>query len=275
MSQILEQFLDLLVNEETEKAEELLHDYVVKKARSIYEELVNEEDFEADMMDPDGEAGLGGDVGNDFIDDIEADSGDIEDEEFSDGEIEGGEPSTPEDMIATIADKMEDMEGLLSSLADSLGVDVGTGEEEMEMDMDVGAEADIDNLPTDDEVGEMPFESLDEATKLQDEQSVDMNQEGVASGEGKNFPAGNTVSPVAKDKKVDSPASAVDFTKGGDEKGGKGDSARDETPSSNIDADHKQEKKDPLDGQDVEGKEVGKGGSKGKGNTKSILGSKK
>jgi hypothetical protein len=273
MSQILEQFLDLLVNEETEKAEELLHNYVVKKARTIYEELVNEEDFALDMDSAGGDS-LGGDEGEGFVSDVEADSDDIEAEELADGEIEGADPNSPEEMIAVISDKMEDMEGLLSSLSDALtGDDEGMeGDDyEGEMDMEVGGELD---LPGDDEV-EMPFESLDEATKLTDEQTVDMSKEGVASGEGKNFPAGNTVSPVAKDKKVDSPADAVDFTKGGDEKGGKGDSAKDETPSSNIDADHKEEKKDPLDGQDTEGQEVGKGKSKGKGNTKSILGNKK
>lgn len=275
MSQILEQFLDLLVNEETEKAEELLHDYVVKKARSIYEELVNEEDFEVDMMDPDGQGGLGGDDSQNFVNDIEADGDDIESEELADGEVDGVEPGTPEEMIEVISDKMEDMEGLLSSLADSLGIETGA-EEEMgdEMGDETGMEPELGG-PAEEEMGEMPFESLEEATKLTDEVTVSMNKEGEASGQGKNFPAGNTVSPVAKDKKVDSPANAVDFTKGGDEKGGKGDSARDDTPSSNIDADHKEEKHDPLDGQDVEGQEVGKGKSKGKGNTKSILGSKK
>lgn len=272
MSQILEQFLDLLVNEETEKAEELLHDYVVKKARTIYEELVNEEDFAMDIG-PEDDDGLGGDDGENFVSDVEADSDDIEAEELADGEVEGADPNSPEEMIAVISDKMEDMEGLLSSLSDALLGDEGMEGDDIEgeMDMDIGAEID---LSADDEV-EMPFESLDEATKLTDEVSVDMSQEGTASGQGKKFPAGNTVSPVAKDKKVDSPANAVDFTKGGDEKGGKGDSAKDETPSSNINADHKEEKHDPLDGQDTEGQEVGKGKSKGKGNTKSVLGSKK
>ena len=40
----LEQVLELLLAEENEKAEELLHEYVVEKARSEYEKVLDEAD---------------------------------------------------------------------------------------------------------------------------------------------------------------------------------------------------------------------------------------
>ena len=40
----LEQVLELLHAEENEKAEELLHEYVVEKARSEYEKVLDEAD---------------------------------------------------------------------------------------------------------------------------------------------------------------------------------------------------------------------------------------
>ena len=43
MSTKLEQILELLLAEENEKAEEMLHEYVVDKARAQYESLLDEE----------------------------------------------------------------------------------------------------------------------------------------------------------------------------------------------------------------------------------------
>ena len=40
----LEQVLELLINEETAKAESLLHDFVVEQARQIHEDSLNESD---------------------------------------------------------------------------------------------------------------------------------------------------------------------------------------------------------------------------------------
>ena len=44
MSSKLEQVLELLINEEREAAEELLHDFIVENARQIHEDLLNESD---------------------------------------------------------------------------------------------------------------------------------------------------------------------------------------------------------------------------------------
>ena len=43
MSNKFNELLDLLVNEENDKAEELFHDIVVEKSRDIYNELVEQD----------------------------------------------------------------------------------------------------------------------------------------------------------------------------------------------------------------------------------------
>ena len=54
----LEQMLEHLVNDDTAKAEELFHEYVVTKSREIYEDLIEEEvkDEEVDEASKDEEA---------------------------------------------------------------------------------------------------------------------------------------------------------------------------------------------------------------------------
>jgi len=55
MSTKFEQLLDYLVNEDMEKANELFHEIVVEKSRSIYENLIAEEDKEMDESEEDEE----------------------------------------------------------------------------------------------------------------------------------------------------------------------------------------------------------------------------
>ena len=68
--QRLEQVLELLINEEHEAASELLHSVIVEKARTMYEDLVDED--------------FGGDEKEDFASDIEADKEEIESDEIFD-----------------------------------------------------------------------------------------------------------------------------------------------------------------------------------------------
>ena len=58
MSTKFEQLLDLIVNEEHDKANELFHEIVVEKSREIYENLIAEE-----AEDEDDARGLSGRVG--------------------------------------------------------------------------------------------------------------------------------------------------------------------------------------------------------------------
>jgi len=94
MSQKMQQLLDLIVNEEMDKANELFHEIIVEKSRDIYENLIAEEadeeedesveegseedDEEQDesveegfgMDDEEGPPEIGGDAGDDMVHDV-------------------------------------------------------------------------------------------------------------------------------------------------------------------------------------------------------------
>jgi hypothetical protein len=109
MSTKFEQLLDYLINEEMEKANELFHDIVVEKSRSIYETLIAEEESQEEdgmdesmddedknemdesaeeeledsyMMDSDEESDMvGGDATDDMLGDVEMSQDDDMDQE--------------------------------------------------------------------------------------------------------------------------------------------------------------------------------------------------
>ena len=259
----LEQVFYLLDNGDIEKADELLHEYIVERGRMIYEEVVNEEyESEEDLEEA---IGGEGDDFEDFVQDIEADKEDIETDELNDGMVDDSEEEeSEEESEDDLEDKVEDLESQLEELraefdrlisaeleepnhdpedfgleGEEEGEEGEEGEEEGEGE---GEGEDDENMEFefgDDEDGELEkMEAIEEATKLQDVVSVDMSKEGKLAGTGKNSKSGatNTKAPFTKSpvKRVDG-SDPVDFTKGGDEKGGKGDSAKDETPSDNID----------------------------------------
>jgi hypothetical protein len=142
MSKKMQQLLDLIVNEETEKANELFHEIVVEMSRGIYENLIAEEEEEemdeaseeddeemdesaednedyeemdesfGDDSDPIG----GGDPADDMMDKVDADHDDSDDEFGMDdepeddfgGEEHGGAPATKDDV--------QDLEDALAEL---------------------------------------------------------------------------------------------------------------------------------------------------------------
>jgi len=124
MSTKFEQLLDLLVNEETEKANELFHEIVVEKSREIYENLIAEEAEEDekdeeepedegveeafDMEDEGEEPEVGGDATDAFVSDTEDEP---EGEDDMDMGAEEGGDETP----ATKAD-VQDLEDALEEL---------------------------------------------------------------------------------------------------------------------------------------------------------------
>ena len=87
--------LEYLVNEERDKASDLLHDVFVEKAKAQWsalsesdesvEEDIQEEDLD-ETYDADLEEGFGGDMESDFTDDIESDEDEIEAEAIYDDE---------------------------------------------------------------------------------------------------------------------------------------------------------------------------------------------
>lgn len=205
----IEAVLELLINEENEKAQELLHDIVVEKSRDIYEAIVDEADV---ALSED----VGGDPKEDFEDSIEADTDSVEnDEEHEDGgsedtDGEGENPFDGEDgsddvevdgdveVEGEVEDRVEDLEAALADLkaqfdtlvademdepqhADIAG-DLGfEGGDDMEVGMDVETEEDFGGDVEVDGEGKIKsrrryeedvYESqIDEATKLQDQQA--------------------------------------------------------------------------------------------------------
>ena len=79
-----EQLIDLIINEQEDKARELFHDIVVEKSREIYENIMDEE-----MTDPSMDEGdMVGEVGS-LMDEISAEeSGVVEAEDEADADIE-------------------------------------------------------------------------------------------------------------------------------------------------------------------------------------------
>lgn len=145
-----EQLIDLIINEQEDKARELFHEIVVEKSREIYESIMDEEVME--MQHDDMEEGMHGQVG-DLLDEINVEeTGMTEEEEEVESDIEvddaegdmdmdmdmeageGEEVSVEKDELGDIKDKLEDLMAEFESLmgGDSSGEEVVAGEEDAE-----------------------------------------------------------------------------------------------------------------------------------------------
>jgi hypothetical protein len=136
-----EQLIDLIINEQEDKAQELFHEIVVEKSREIYESIMDEEvvseteAVEEAMHDDMTEEGMVGEVG-DLMDEVEAEQqgmAEAEDEEVFDldaDDEEGGEEEL-EDRVDSIEDKLEQ---LMAEFEEIMG-----GGEEVEMDAEMGS----------------------------------------------------------------------------------------------------------------------------------------
>jgi len=139
MSTKFEQLLDYLVNEEHEKANELFHEIVVEKSRTIYENLISEEEDEMDESKEDEEM-------EESAEDEEMEES-AEDEEMEESaEDEEMEESAEEELEDSyVMDSEEDSEADKHDFApgdatDDFGADVMGGEDDKE-----GHEADEDH----------------------------------------------------------------------------------------------------------------------------------
>ncbi len=260
----LEQMLDLLINEETDAASELLHTVLVEKARTLYEDLVDED--------------FGGDAKEDFADEIEANKDEIESDEIYDdddeskgedeemdmeGDAEGdveddaeGEEASEEE----VDDRLEDVEAGLAELraefdalmaeeeGEEAHIDMeGDAEGEVDMDIEGDMEGEVDmeyaeegRRDNDESMYEEIIDELGEATKLQDEvPDTGQKQEGKHVGTGKESKIGKTgkESQFTKaPRKADHGGKPHATGVGGDESTKKVSQGKDNTPSSNIDA---------------------------------------
>jgi hypothetical protein len=112
MSTKFEQLLDYLVNEEMDKANELFHEIVVEKSRTIYENLIAEEDDEVEESMKDDEM-------DESMDDNEMDEGteELEDSFSMEADEKDGFDDEDDDATGMLGqeigadDDMDDMDG--------------------------------------------------------------------------------------------------------------------------------------------------------------------
>jgi hypothetical protein len=118
-----EQLIEYIINDETEKANELFHSVVVEKSREIYNELVAED--EEDNMSMDQTDDMMGDISADE-EGIDGEDGDEEDAEGDDMDMdmdgeEGGEDGL-EDRVVDLEDALDDLKAEFEKLmADEQG----------------------------------------------------------------------------------------------------------------------------------------------------------
>jgi hypothetical protein len=149
-----EQLMDLVINEDNDRANELFHEIVVERSREIFESIMAEEMEDDDDVMEDDMGGMGGQVG-DLLDEINAEEAGVTEEEeddfdFTDSEedveLDGTEDfgdeegEEVEDAVIRIEDKLDQ---LMAEFEDIMGggadADFG-GEEEMEFGADDGEE---------------------------------------------------------------------------------------------------------------------------------------
>lgn len=159
-----EKLIDLVINEDNEKANELFHEICVEKSREIFESILAEDDMEDDSV----EEGMGGQAGQ-LMDEITADEteeGMYEEEDdldFGDEEVEFGSDDEEgdeggeeiEDAVVRIEDKLDQLMAEFEEIMGGGDDDFG-GEEGDEEEMDFGGEED------DEEMMEGDAEEMDE-----------------------------------------------------------------------------------------------------------------
>ena len=159
MSDKFNQLIELLIAEDEEKAQELFHEIVVERSRSIYENLIDEETVDEEeevaedeaVEESDFDEELGGDAADDMIDDIEAD------EEGLAVEAEEGDDEEIEDRVVDLEDALDELKAEFEKI-------IGGDEEEgPEMDMDMDDEMDMDmDMEMGDEADEEEEDEMEE-----------------------------------------------------------------------------------------------------------------
>jgi hypothetical protein len=125
--------MDYLINEQEDKARELLHQIFIEKARAIHEEMMATEEPE-----------MGGDMGEDFAADIEADQDEIDSEEHY-SPMEGEhEDIDVEDAVEDLGDELDMIDDEDEGMEDADDSDDVEMDMEVDTDMDADADADAD-----------------------------------------------------------------------------------------------------------------------------------
>jgi len=172
----MQKLLDLIVNEETEKANELFHEIVVERSREIYENLIAEEeeeemdesseeddeemdesteDEDEDLeegfgMDDDADDELGGDPADAMVGDTEVGDDDMDSMDPMGGE-DGSEPATKND-VQDLEDALAELKAEFEALMGGEGGDEEFGDEEADdSEADEFGDEEADDAENDDE----------------------------------------------------------------------------------------------------------------------------
>jgi len=222
-----EQLIDLIINEQEDKARELFHQIVVEKSREIYESLIDEQDLEE----------VGGNQVEELVDEISADESGMEEgdememddeEEVVVGDEEGEEGEMPvaddEAEEGEIEDRVMDLEDALDELkAEFDALMAGEKEEpehaDMDMDMDMGGDemAEMGTMPTM-EAEEKVEEDEKEVDESADEELARLREYVEKIGAPNNTDTAQNKKSVVPGKN-DMGGKAVDFDAGGEENG--------------------------------------------------------
>lgn len=251
----LEQILELLLAEDNDQAEAMLHEFVVDKARTEYEKLLDEstdeeiEESEEDELDESYEDEMEETIDRgDQVEDLENDIQDIEDEETFEADDEMDDMDDDEELVMgdeegedDLEDKVEDLEAELEDLRaefEKLMADEdGEGEEEGEMDIDMNMdmeEPEMESFEYDlDEA-----EEVDEDEELEEATQFSKKVADPKGGAGDADASAGSMKP-AKHTTVSSQGKPVHASDGGDGKKDHGGSVKDHTPTDNIDVEPK------------------------------------
>ena len=233
MTSKFEQLIEYVINDEQQKARELFHDIVVEKSRSIYEEMMQEEELdEAESTDQEDEkaekAGkkvtkdieyddakdrkerkmhesedldemMGGDQADDLIDDIETEEEGIsmeDEEEDIDVDLDMDDQDDHHADVGgdeELEDRVVDLEDKLDELMAEFEELMGGGTDEVETDMEVDMDSDMGGDMDSEEVVDDEFET--EGMRMPMEENVSLK---AAPAPVKSEEAGiNTKSTVA------------------------------------------------------------------------------
>ena len=180
------QLIELIINEQEEKARELFHDIVVEKSREIYESMMDEEmmgeepagqvmdmldeinaeeggmteaedDMEFDETDIDLDDGAGDEMDMDAEVDMD-DEGDVDAELDVDVDVDGDEGSVDKAELGDLKDKLDDL------MAEFESIMAG---DDMDMDMEDAADDEEDAEEDMEDAEEDEEAALSEAVKLQ------------------------------------------------------------------------------------------------------------
>ena len=249
----LEQMLEHLVNDETAKAEELFHEYVVTKSREVYENLIEEELKDEEVE----EASKDKDAEDKEVDEASKDD-DAEEDKVDEASDEDEDDQVDEEFeeVAVEADDEDEMDAMGGDATDDLEADI-TGDseegdkepEELFQDLDSivdELQAKFDEIKGDDGEGdEMDMDAEKEEEMFAPEASADpegdaelatMREyvEKVAGGHGAEKKGGaesaDNKKSVVDNMKNDMGGTTANIAKGGEDNGKNDGGLADITP---------------------------------------------